>query len=219
MQKKLFVLLTVLTFCTTTINSKVKFGVRGGANLINMSISSDLLNADNKSGFFIGPVMKLDLPFGLAIDMAALYDQREFKGEYDDTDYPAANETTSFTARKKSADLQANIRLGVGLGDKANMFVFAGPQMAINIGDKNILRLDDFRDLTWEDSDMSINFGIGAMILDHFEVRANYNLACGRTGEVKLTELGKKTLPSAMKDAWNGKLRTNAWQIGLTLYF
>ena len=47
--------------------------------------------------------------------------------------------------------------------------------------------------------------------MNHFEVTANYNIACGKTGDATLS----KTVNEVFKD--NG--RTNAWQIALAYYF
>ena len=63
-----------------TAQAQVKFGVKGGLNVTNMSFSKDVVDANNQTGFFIGPTLKFTLPIvGLGIDASALYDQREAK--------------------------------------------------------------------------------------------------------------------------------------------
>ena len=60
--------------------AQIKFGVKGGVNLPNVTIndnpsSSRVIN--NRVGFFIGPTALLDLPVkGMALDAAVLFDQR-----------------------------------------------------------------------------------------------------------------------------------------------
>ncbi len=38
---------------------------------------------------------------------------------------------------QKSLNIPVNVRYGFGLSSLANVFVFAGPQWGINVGDKN----------------------------------------------------------------------------------
>lgn len=217
MRKLLITAFAIIASLTATAQITTKIGVHGGLNLTKMKISSDVLNADNDEGFYIGPTIKFGLPFGFDIDVAALYDQRSFKAEIDENVVEGDIEKTSM--KKKSIDLQANLRKGFGLGDKASIFVFAGPQFAFNIGNKDALKLDTYREIKWKDNDVSINLGIGVMLLNNLEIKTNYNIACGKAGEVKMSEIGNSTLPDALKDAWNGNLKSNAWQIGATLYF
>ena len=57
----------------------VKFGVKGGLNLTKMDMDHGL-DTKNRTGFFFGPTMIIDLPLtGLDIDASALYDYRESK--------------------------------------------------------------------------------------------------------------------------------------------
>ena len=82
--KKILTLLAVAVALLTTVpaQAQVKFGLKGGVNVTNMSFSSDVLDATNRAGFFIGPTVKFTLPIvGLGVDASALYDQREGKAK------------------------------------------------------------------------------------------------------------------------------------------
>ncbi|MBR2017736.1 MAG: outer membrane beta-barrel protein, partial [Prevotella sp.] len=71
-------LLVVAIFAATTAQAQIKFGVKGGLNVTDMSLSADVIDKSNQTGFFIGPTVKFTLPLvGLGIDAAALYDQRD----------------------------------------------------------------------------------------------------------------------------------------------
>lgn len=66
----------------TTAQAQIDFGVKGGLNVTNMSLSNDVLDASNRAGFFFGPTVKFTLPIvGLGVDASALYDQRSAKVE------------------------------------------------------------------------------------------------------------------------------------------
>ena len=69
-----------MLFSTSSAQAQVKFGLKGGLNVTNMSLNSEVFDADNQTGFFIGPTVKFTLPIvGLGIDASALYDQRDAK--------------------------------------------------------------------------------------------------------------------------------------------
>ncbi len=43
-------------------NAQIKFGLKGGLNVTNMTFTKDIFDASNKTGFFIGPMVKVSLP-------------------------------------------------------------------------------------------------------------------------------------------------------------
>ena len=46
-------------------NAQIKFGLKGGLNVTNMTFTKDIFDASNKTGFFIGPMVKVSLPLDL----------------------------------------------------------------------------------------------------------------------------------------------------------
>lgn len=166
------------------------FGVRAGLNLTDISLSKDVVSPENRTGFYVGPTVKFHLPLiGLGFDASAVYDQKSAKVG-----------TESFDA--KSIALPINARYSIGLGSMANVFFFAGPQFAFNVGDNK----DGW---TWKSSNISVNLGVGATVLSHLEAKVNYNIACGKTGEFDMGGL--------VQNGVNGKY--NSWQLGLAYYF
>lgn len=183
--------------------AKVKFGIRGGANITKMSFDSKLLDKSNRTGFFIGPTLKIGLPLGFDIDASALYNQIEANsdlnvtGEDFDEKFP--------NLKRKAIAVPLNLRKGFGFGDKFDLFIFAGPQFDFNInGDIS------YNDVNWKwkDSAVSVNVGLGFMLLNHLEVKANYNIPCSTVGEFKISDIAETE-----------KGKTNTWQIGLAYYF
>lgn len=207
--KKILTLIVMAVAFAMPSQAQVKFGVQAGLNLTNISDFS--LNAPgvenaikSRAGFFVGPTVKFTLPIvGLGIDAAALYDQREAK-------------TNGETLKSQSIQIPINVRYGIGLGSMAEIFAFAGPQFGFNIGDK---------DKTWGDvkntaakwtlksSNVSANVGIGATILSKLQLKVNYNIALGKTGEVDI----KEGADAAWKTITGAK--ANAWQVSAAYYF
>lgn len=200
-----------MMFFAASAQAQVKFGLKGGLNVTSMSLNSEVFNADNQTGFFIGPTVKFTLPIvGLGLDLSALYDQREAEVSLDGNSVPDSKLKT------KTVNIPLNVRYGVGLGSLANVYLFAGPQIGFNVGDKNQSIFKDAAEWRLKSSTFSVNVGLGATLLSHLQVSANYNIACGKTGDVTVGS----ALGDVAQDIVGSKRgRSNAWQIGLAYYF
>lgn len=200
-----------MLFSTSSAQAQVKFGLKGGLNVTNMSLNSEVFDADNQTGFFIGPTVKFTLPIvGLGIDASALYDQRDAKITVEDN-----GASVESKIKNQSINIPINLRYGVGLGSTASVYLFAGPQFGFNVGDKNQSIFKDMGEWRLKSSTFSVNVGLGAMLLSHLQISANYNIACGKTGETTVSSALGELAQSAAKK----KGRANAWQIGLAYYF
>ncbi len=203
MKKVLSVLMVVAAMMfATNANAQIKFGLKGGLDVTNMSLSNDVFDASNKTGFFVGPMVKVTIPIvGLSFDAAALYDQKEAKVSVNDAET---------TMTQKSLNIPVNVRYGFGLSSLANVFVFAGPQWGINVGDKNF-KWNKSGCYSLKKTNFSVNVGLGVTLLSHLQLSANYNIACGKTADVTWEETSEKIV--------NGNSKNNCWQIALGYWF
>ena len=204
--KKVLTLIVMAVAFAIPSQAQVSFGIQGGLNLTNISdFSLDAAGVENaiqsKAGFFVGPTIKFTLPIvGLGIDAAALYDQREAK-------------TNGETLKSQSIQVPINVRYGIGLGSMAEIFAFAGPQFGFAIGDKTKELVNDAAKWTLKSSNLSANVGLGATILSKLQLKVNYNIALGKTGEVEI----KDGATAAWKTITGAK--ANAWQVSASYYF
>ena len=193
----------------TSANAQIKFGLKGGLNVTSMSFSEDVFDASNKTGFFVGPMVKVTVPIvGLSFDAAALYDQKEA-----DVKYNIDGELGKTTVRQKSINIPVNVRYGFGLSSLANAFLFAGPQWGINVGDKNF-KWNETSSYSLKKSNFSVNVGAGVTLLSHLQISANYNIACGKSADASLVKAAE-----ALTNAGKDKSRNNSWQIALGYWF
>ena len=196
-----FLLLAVIVMAMPS-QAQIKFGLKGGLNVTDMSLNSEVFDASNQTGFFVGPTVRFNLPIvGLGLDASALYDQRDAKLE--DKGAGVAEKKIS----RKSINIPVNVRYGIGLGTIGSAFLFAGPQFSFNVGDKEIKEMN----WAWKDSEFSVNVGAGLMFLKKFEISANYNIVCGKSGEFDAD------LDTARDILGHG--RSNAWQVSAAFYF
>ncbi len=207
--KKIFALAAFIAAfsLSSPVQAQIKFGLKGGLNITDMSFSNDVFSTSNRTGFFIGPSVKFTLPIvGLGVDVAALYDQREGKiGDIDD----GHGNTVERTLKQKAINIPINLRYNIGLGSLAGIYLAAGPQFGFNVGDKNQTLYKDVSSWKLKSSNFSVNVGAGVMLINHIEIGANYNIVCGKTGEV--------TFLDGTRSAFRG--RSNTWQISAAYYF
>lgn len=206
--KKLFTLIVLVaaTYFAVPANAQLKFGIKGGLNITDMSLSNDVFETSNRTGFFIGPTIKFTLPIvGLGIDASALYDQREGEVNVEADD----NALVSTRLKQKSINIPINLRYDIGLGSLAAVYLAAGPQFGFNVGDKNQSLYKDVAEWRLNTSNFSVNVGAGVMLLGHLQVGANYNIVCGKTGEITVLDGAESVLRG----------RSNTWQISAAYYF
>lgn len=201
----LLVMIVTMT-AANNASAQIKFGLKGGVNVTDMSLNSSVFDASNRTGFFVGPTIKVQLPLvGLGIDASALYDQREAK-------IKVGNTTTKETLRSQAINVPINLRYGWGLSSMANIFLFAGPQFGFNVGDKD-QKITESSTWSVKNSNFSLNFGAGVTLLSHLQLTANYNVVCGKTSDATITEGIEQLTNKEVRS------RANAWQIALAYYF
>lgn len=199
--KKIFAVVLLAVAFAMPSKAQFSWGIQAGLNMSNISVKDAADNVGtavkSRTGFFVGPTVKFTLPLvGLGIDASALYDQREGK---------AGDETI----KSQSIQIPINVRYGFGLGSVAEVFAFAGPQFGFKLsGDK------DFGAAEWtlKSSNLSANIGIGATVLSKLQAKLNYNIALGKTGEMK-----GKDAAGVMQEI--GSAKFNAWQVSLAWFF
>ena len=201
----LLVMIVTMT-AANNASAQIIYVLLGGVHVTDMSLNSSVFDASNRTGFFVGPTIKVQLPLvGLGIDASALYDQREAK-------IKVGNTTTKETLRSQAINIPINLRYGWGLSSMANIFLFAGPQFGYNVGDKD-QKITESSTWSVKNSNFSLNFGAGVTLLSHLQLTANYNVVCGKTSDATITE-GLDQLTN--KEV---RSRANAWQIALAYYF
>lgn len=202
--KRYFAGIVLMLMLAMPSQAQVQFGLKGGLNLTSISLNqSELEKAiSNKSGFFVGPTVKFTLPIvNLGMDAAVLYDHRQ--GEL---------KVTGEKLKQQSIQIPINVRWGFGLGDLANIFIFAGPQFGFNVGGD--VEKQAVRDWSLKTASISGNVGLGLMLANHLQLSANYNFALSQSAKYKIYE--DNNGQTVERDA---KVKNNAWQIALAYYF
>ena len=210
----------MLWLCPGTAEAQLSYGVKGGLNLTSMKLNNELLKASNRTGFFVGPTVRLKTGKFISFDLSALYNERSFRISENFTEMPevaASGEgETVFdmeptSVKQRALDVPLNLRLKFGW-----VYLSAGPQLTFNLKDKIDLTSSEWYKTTFrpKTSTFSVKFGAGVSI-GHVEVGVTYNIACGNTGEIT-----SQTVVDEVKE--NVKLmdsKQNVWQLMAAFYF
>ena len=206
----------------TQAQSKLKFGIKGGLNITQPSLSTDAIKEDNQTGFFAGVMAEYTIPIlGLGVDGAILYNNKSLKigNVYETAKLDAQGGSTdglesSFKETIQYIDVPINLKYTIGLGSNLGVFATTGPQFSFNIGGMNVFK----NSYALKKSEFSWNVGAGVKLLKHIQVAYNYNIALGKTADVR--EAGAlKTVTDAGTDYITGKLKNNTHQISVAFIF
>ena len=214
--KKWITLFTVTVCLAMAMPAKaqIKFGVKGGLNLASASLSDawDAKgNADNYTGFFIGPMVDITIPIiGLGVDGALMYSQKGAKISFDD-------DLGSTTFKQQGIEIPVNLKYSIGLGSLASLYFAAGPSFFFNMNSDDDLTFDSVKgSLDYDKSEVSLNLGAGVKLLRHLQLGVNYNMG--------LTDSAKAKIDSSnSSDIWNvingESYKSKMWQVSVAYLF
>lgn len=201
--KRILTLVMLLSAITMTTQAQlVKFGVKGGLDLVSMSFNEQVFDTSNKAGWFIGPTVQVNLLAGLGADIAAFYDQK-------------TTEVNNETIKMKSILVPLNVRYKFGLGKTVGLYVAAGPQFAFNVGDSEFKWTDKTsyqNTFQLKKSNFSINLGAGVFLTEHLEVGFAYNIPMGKTADVE--KYNNYEMRGFIEDT-----KAKSWQISAAYFF
>jgi len=167
-RKKSFltVLLAMMILTSSTAYAQFRFGIKGGANISTVSISKDILNSENVTGFHVGPMIEYIPDAGVGIDFGILYSQKGFYANDDSfvSDY---------------IEVPVNLKMRIGLPLIAPYFA-AGPYVNFLVGGDKERNIKDYiRNVEGQIKAKSfgagLNFTAGVEVLRRIQVGLTYN--------------------------------------------
>lgn len=213
--KKWITLFTVTVCLAMAMPAKaqIKFGVKGGLNLASASLSDawDAKgNADNYTGFFIGPMVDITMPIiGLGVDGALMYSQKGTKISFDDLG--------STTFKQQGIEIPVNLKYSIGLGSLASIYFAAGPSFYFNMKSDDDFTFNSVAgSLDYDKSEVSLNLGAGVKLLRHLQLGVNYNMGLTDSAKAKIDSSNS----SDIWDAINGEsYKSKMWQVSVAYLF
>jgi hypothetical protein len=208
--KKIISVLVVVVAVAMAVpaQAQIKFGVKGGLNLVN-SLSDtwkDKANADNYTGFFIGPMVEATIPIvGLGIDGALMYSQK-------------GNKLGGETLEQQGLEVPVNLKYSIGLGSLASVYLAAGPSFFFNLKSDNDLTFENVKGkLNYETAEVALNLGAGVKLFKHLQVGVNYNMPFTDSAKADIAE---KDANGAIWSTLKGKtFKNKVWQVSVAYMF
>lgn len=157
------IIVALIITATSTAQSQVRFGVKGGITLNKLKWDKEVVNKDNRAGFTAGLMMEIGLPVvGLGIDASVLYAHREDDMYFEDV-----------KLKRDYLDIPLNVKYKVQIPVLCKIitpFVTTGPDFALMLGDTD---KGDFKTRKWN---TSWNVGFGVELFRKLQVHANYGI-------------------------------------------
>ena len=164
------VLIILMAFIAVPAKSQLKFGVKGGLNISSVHLNSDILKADNVTGFQIGPMIETTIPLiGVGLDAAILYSQKGMD---------VKSETgTSTNVKTDYIDVPVNLKWKFGL-PIVKGYLAAGPYIGFRVGGDKFWEIPGsvVGQVKAKNFSAGLNFGAGVELISHLQVGINYGL-------------------------------------------
>lgn len=163
-------MIVLMAIIAVPASAQLKFGVKGGLNISSVHFSSDLLKADNVTGFQIGPMIETTIPLiGVGLDAAILYSQKGMDMK--------SGTGISTSVKTDYIDVPVNFKWKFGL-PIVKAYLTAGPYVGFRVGG------DKFWDVPGnvigqvkaKNFSAGLNFGAGVELIRHLQVGFNYGL-------------------------------------------
>ncbi|MCP9610777.1 porin family protein [Coprobacter tertius] len=194
-----FIIVALCLLMAVPAQSQLRFGVRLGANVSDMSFNKDVFKSSNIGSFTGGLMAEFMLPvFNLGIDGAVMYTRKGAK--FIATGDNAGNignalEADAIQSTKKLdyIEIPVNLKYKIGL-PIIKPYIFAGPsfsflvgnKLSVNrlVGDENIAKeLDNA--LSNRKFDVAINLGAGLELFSKIQVQAQYGWGLNNAIKIK----------------------------------
>lgn len=179
-------LIVLMAIIAVPASAQLKFGVKGGLNISSVHFSSDLLKADNVTGFQIGPMIETTIPLiGVGLDAAILYSQKGMDMK--------SGTGISTSVKTDYIDVPVNFKWKFGL-PIVKAYLTAGPYVGFRVGG------DKFWDVPGnvigqvkaKNFSAGLNFGAGVELIRHLQVGFNYGLGLTENYSAEKIDLNAK---------------------------
>jgi hypothetical protein len=198
--KTKWLFLVLFISATAVVNAQnIRFGVKGGLNVASVKFSEDVFEANNITGFHVGPIIEVMTPLpGIGLDGAVLFTQK-------------GAELRRSTIRSNFIEVPVNLKWKMIL-PLVKPYLSAGPYVGFRVaGDKNWRDAYDniVQQIDSKNFCAGLNFAAGVEIVSWIQLSVNYSL--GLTDNFKTFDVNHPLT--------SGSGKTRAWIISAAVFF
>lgn len=204
MKIRIIAILFVLSLTSLTAYSQVRFGIKGGIDVIDHKPNFDMLKVSNRLGYQVGASLELMAPVsGFGLELSALYGRKEYDVETKLLDVAISDHDYI------SVPLVLKKRFGIT--SMLGIFISAGGFIDFNIngGDFKIDEIDQYVDkFKAKDFEAGATAGAGLQLFKNFDLGMYY----------RATLTDKYAIEDPDWNKLNDK-KYQTWTVGLTYFF
>lgn len=204
-KKLITILLILLITGISAASAQVRFGIKGGVDIADHTINTSILNAKNRMGFQVGPLVEFSIPvIGLGVDAGLQYGYKNYNVEEKARDADISNYSYL------SIPVNLKKRFGIIPG-VVGIFVSAGPYANVRLsgGELRIRNLDDTYDrFKAKNFEVGFNVGAGVHLVDKLDLGIYYRNKLTDNYSADKAEIGD------LKDK-----NYQTWSIAATYFF
>lgn len=213
----LFLLALVLSI---PAQAQIRMGLSGGITMNKVELDGALKQISrNYTGWYAGPTLEVGVPIvPIKLDVSAMY-------AYNGATIGGLNDQPHHI-NCNYISVPVNLKLHLGLGSLAALYVSAGPQFDYNLSDNVVQKNDTDRTpemavtatnkFTVKKRQLSVNVGGGFRFFDQFQLGLYYNIPCGGdSGSAEVKDLSD----GSTKPVQNFTFKNNMWKLNLLVFF
>lgn len=182
------------------MQAQLKFGVKGGLNVSSVHFDKEVFDADNVTGFHVGPLVEIMVPvLGLGMDAAVLYSQKGM--EYVESGVKTEVKTDYL-------DVPVNLKWKFGL-PLVKAYIAAGPYLGFRVGGDKFWKVPSSvaDQVKAKSFGAGVNVGAGVELVSHLQVGLQYSW--GLTDNYSLE-----------RDSWSkGSGKNRGWVVSAAILF
>jgi hypothetical protein len=162
----LFGCIVLILFVTVPVNAQLRLGIKGGLNIANVTLSSDIVKPYNVTGFHIGPLVELISPIGLGFDGAILYSQKGID---------IGDETIMTDYLEVPVNLKWKLQLPV-IEHVCKPYAAAGPYAQIRLSEEKSTWKNIKDQIETQSFGAGVNLGVGVELFSILQVGFIYGI-------------------------------------------
>ena len=162
----LFGCIVFILFVTVPVNAQLRLGIKGGLNIANVTLSSDIVKPYNVTGFHIGPLVELISPIGLGFDGAILYSQKGID---------IGDETIMTDYLEVPVNLKWKLQLPV-IEHVCKPYAAAGPYAQIRLSEEKSTWKNIKDQIETQSFGAGVNLGVGVELFSILQVGFIYGI-------------------------------------------
>lgn len=151
-----------------------QFGPVVGVNVNSFTVGNDLFSADNRTGFTGGVMAKFTVPIiNIGADISAMYVRRGAEMQVEGTNGEIFSKNVNYDYLAVPVHLRYDLSLPV-VSKIVVPYIFTGPNFAFRLGKSMI------QDYKANKYNVSWDFGLGLIFIDHLQINAAYSLGMNK---------------------------------------